>query len=271
MLYTYKNGNYIVSISNTTGTKKRFIEKGVCIADFPESIDLKITNKCDVGCWYCHESSIENGKHADIDKLISFLDENIKVKGIELAIGGGDPFTHPDLEKLLKFNKQKGIISNITINGYHINRYIDRIKSYKKDNLLKGIGVSYTGELIEDVPNVVYHIIAGVDKELPNADVLILGYKRYGRAENTFIPSDPDILKPQIMSSNHIVSFDNLAIKQLDVKNMFGQETFNKYYMGDDGKYTMYIDAVNWEYSKSSTSKRKPINNKDLKTIFKEV
>lgn len=52
-----------------------------------------------------------------------------------------------------------------------------------------------------------------------------------------------------------VISFDNLALSQLDIKNLIGEEEFNRIYMGDDGEATMYIDAVKGEYGVSSTSK----------------
>ena len=46
-----------------------------------------------------------------------------------------------------------------------------------------------------------------------------------------------------------VISFDNLAIKQLelDVEN-----TYKDLYQGDDGKFSFYIDAVEEKYAKNS-------------------
>jgi hypothetical protein len=50
------------------------------------------------------------------------------------------------------------------------------------------------------------------------------------------------------------ISFDNLAIEQLKVKRLFTYEGWNKFYMGDDFCFTMYIDAVNQQYAPTSRS-----------------
>jgi fatty acid-binding protein DegV len=45
-------------------------------------------------------------------------------------------------------------------------------------------------------------------------------------------------------------------------------------YMGDDGKYSMYIDAVNHKFAKNSTSKERSIideNNNDILIMFKTI
>ena len=53
ILGTYVNGNTIVAIFND-GTKIRYIRDGEKAAsEFPESMDLKITNRCDLGCPMC--------------------------------------------------------------------------------------------------------------------------------------------------------------------------------------------------------------------------
>lgn len=55
ILNQYINGNTLVTIYND-GTKIREYNKDPQ-PEFPESIDLKITDYCDMGCPYCHESS----------------------------------------------------------------------------------------------------------------------------------------------------------------------------------------------------------------------
>ena len=93
LLGEYQNGNYTVKIYND-GTKIRETNDDVFVASFPECIDLKITNNCDMGCPYCHEYSKLDGKHGDI--LNTKIIDTIR-PFTELAIGGGNPLSHPDL------------------------------------------------------------------------------------------------------------------------------------------------------------------------------
>ena len=93
----YKNGNTTTAIFSN-GTKIRSYE-GTPIYDHPESIDVKITNYCDLNCAFCHEKSNLEGQHADLDRLLEVLSE--LPKGVELAIGGGNPLDHPDLVRFL--------------------------------------------------------------------------------------------------------------------------------------------------------------------------
>ena len=45
-----KNGNYMMFIDLETGTKIRKNNLDCFIPEKPESMDIKITNKCDMGC-----------------------------------------------------------------------------------------------------------------------------------------------------------------------------------------------------------------------------
>lgn len=54
---SYTNGNYRVSIDLKTGTKIRKNDLDFFEPEYPESMDVKITNCCDMGCKFCLKSS----------------------------------------------------------------------------------------------------------------------------------------------------------------------------------------------------------------------
>ena len=136
LLSRYQNGNYIVKIYSD-GTKIR-IGGDVLEPEFPESIDLKITNRCPYNCPFCYANSTPNGRHGDILNL-AFLD-TIQA-GTELAIGGGSVMCHPNIIQFLEKCKRLGIIANITVNQpeYMQNKY--RIDEWQKTGLVKSIGI----------------------------------------------------------------------------------------------------------------------------------
>ena len=69
------------------------------------------------------------------------------------------------------------------------------------------------------------------------------------------------------------ISFDNLAIKQLNVRSLMDDDAWERFYMGDDGQFTMYIDTVNEEFAVSSTTKKrfKYTDDMSIEDIFKIV
>ena len=48
-----------------------------------------------------------------------------------------------------------------------------------------------------------------------------------------------------------VLSFDNLALEQLNIKKYVSPEDWKTHYMGDDGSFTMYIDLVKEEFAKN--------------------
>lgn len=281
----YQNGNTIVTILSD-GTKIREYE-GVPNIVYPESIDIKISDFCDLGCKYCHESSTLKGVHGDLNKLLDVISE--LPAGVELAIGGGNPLSHPELISFLQELKQRGIIANITVNQGHLKSYQDMLTYLIKDDLVKGVGISITSEnfkyvkpLLDITDNVVYHLIAGVNRvdvidrliKLGNCKVLVLGYKVFGFGTKYF-ENEQENVKTRLKEwykklpkyiGECTLSFDNLAIEQLKVKRLFTHDGWDKFYMGDDFTFTMYIDAVKQEFSPTSRSKNRT-SFKDLSLI----
>lgn len=275
-LVKYINGNTTVTI-NQDGTKIREYE-GRPYVVHPESIDVKITNYCDMGCAFCHESSTTEGKHGDLNKLLEVLKD--LPAGIELAIGGGNPLSHPELVPFLQKLKERCFIPNITVNQGHIKRYHDLIVHLIKNNLIYGLGISINNKnykmlipLMKESNNIVYHLIMGVNAPNDiqsiidinsNAKFLLLGYKVFGFGEQYFNDSiNYNIINwrktMRSLLTNVHLSFDNLAIKQLNLKSFFTKEGWDRFYMGDDFVYTMYVDAVNQEYAPTSRSKNRSL------------
>lgn len=289
LLGEYTNGNYITKIFSD-GTKIRENDLDNLTPSFPENVDLKITDYCDRGCLFCHENSTTKGIHGDIlnQKFIDSIQPFT-----ELALGGGNPLDHPDLVEFLKKLKSKNVIANITVNQKHFidsKPYIDFLISEK---LIYGLGVSVTEvtdeliSLLKENNNIVIHVIYGViepeefKKLYDNGlKVLILGYKIFrrgeiwlSRKEEEFSVNSKWLFNELGEATKHfkVVSFDNLAIKQLEVKRLMSESDWSNFYMGDDGKYTMYIDMVKKEFASSSTSTNRQLILDNIEDMFNIV
>jgi organic radical activating enzyme len=272
LLGKYINGNYNVKIYSD-GTKIRESlnpEDNYFISDYPECIDLKITNMCNLNCKYCHEDSKLNGKHGE---LLNNEFINTLLPYTEIAIGGGNPLEHPQLIEFLELLKSRNIIANITVNQKHFMLSQLIISQLVKEDLIKGLGVSFIYSnasfinIIKQYPNAVIHIINGITKmeDLKSLfkselKILILGYKKIRKGKDYY---SSQIRQNQfstyinifnILNSFKVVSFDNLALKQLKIKDILPSKVWNEFYMGDDGQHTMYIDLVEKQFSKSSTT-----------------
>ena len=272
LLGVYKNGNYTVKILSD-GTKIRETNDDEFIPSFAENCDMKITDKCDGGCPFCYEGCTPNGRHGDILNY-KFLDTLHPYT--ELAINGND-LSHPDLVPFMCKMKEKKIILNMTVNQIHFERHFDTIKEWIDNGLIYGLGVSLkesTNEFINMItqfPNAVIHVINGVVSvhDLTclaghNLKILILGYKNLRRGVNYYEENDEFVnalqedldkyLFPEIINNGwfDVVSFDNLAIKQLHVQENLPKEQWEEFYMGSDSEFTFFIDMVEGKFGKNS-------------------
>lgn len=295
----YINGDYQVTIYSD-GTKYRCGPPNG-VATFPESIDLKITNMCDGGCSYCHENSVPTGRHADLKVIENILDW--MHPGAEVAIGGGNPLSHPDLIEILYMAANNRLIPNITVNHKHLtdDAWVDRLNTArfirtcidgKQRKVLYGLGISYDNEesyqYIERVlnPDTIIHLIAGYHSvhslfnilEEVHYKVLVLGYKKYGRGviiDDAKVANNLDEWKYWIgslpLDNQRVICFDNLAVEQLCLEETLPSYVYNRHYLGGDGSHTMYIDAVTQTYAVNSISQRYPINDKSVNQMFAHV
>lgn len=329
---TYKNGNYIVSIHDN-GTKIfTALRRGEEFnPDFPDSIDIKLTDRCGRGCPYCHENSTIKGKHGDLIEMIVILGKLPPVP-IELSFGGGNLFemNSSELINFLKWCKDRGHRTGITINYSYFYKIIDNPKFI---GVIDAIGVSLDLEFQQEsieysisqlnsqlycwygktsgfIP-IVFHLVLGtfsleflkefisnfdysplgngnvVDVEWKRKRILFLGYKTKGRGlevKDKFYPSEKylqDLRKiifedgmDRIMMGDLSISFDNLAIQQLNLRSAFTTEEWDGLYQGDDFTHSMYIDLPGRCYGPSSTSDVRvsfddPIYGNDIVKYFK--
>ena len=289
LLNKYLNGNVTVTLFDN-GTKiQEWDDNEGAHPDYPNSMDIKITDYCDAGCKWCHEKSTINGKHADLEYLLDILQD--LPKGTELAIGGGNPLSHPGLVPFLISCKSLGLIPNLTVNYFHIVAQYPLINKLLDNKLIYGLGLSIPDDFNESIinlinkkDNLVYHVIAGVNdlsilnkiKESPVQKCLILGYKDYGRGEKYRSPKVTDNLQNwtdnlgQYIKKIHL-SFDNLALKQLNIKQYLTDEEWSRFYCGTDGAFTMYIDAIEQKYAMSSTNPNKYDLVGNIKDIFANI
>lgn len=276
-MFAYKNGSYTVMILDD-GTKIRYNKSNIYKPSRVESMDIKITNQCDMGCPMCHENSLPNGVHADVinNSIIDSIPPYT-----ELAIGGGNPLAHPYLNYFLHKCKERKLIANITVNKKHFIDNFDFIFRFYKCNYINGIGISVfdiTDEEIEMIKKVdgVCHVIIGVTpikvmEKLANNNikVLVLGYKDFRRGVNYYCQNQDRIIISMKIWSDFIsaaikehyysvISFDNLAIKQLNLKSVLTADEWDSFFMGDDGidgefsSASMYIDLVERKFGKNS-------------------
>ena len=107
--------------------------------------------------------------------------------------------------------------------------------------------------------------------------ILILGYKKFGRGNAYFSPEIENQIAitkeklPSLFGKFRLISFDNLALEQLGVKELIGTKEYDNMYMGDDGEGSMYIDLVAESFARSSTSTTRYPLETEITKMFKKI
>ena len=299
LIAKYQNGNYTVRLFDN-GTKIRMNDLDNLTPDFAESMDVTITEKCsgvpdyDNGnlCKYCYLGCNPSKPHADLNNPI--LDT--VHAGTEMAINAND-CSHPDLENFLIRMKDKGVITNMTINQKHLVSNLDKLIDWQDRKLIWGIGVSLIDSsdpkliaCISQLKNVVLHVIDGCfsKKDLENLSdfdikLLILGFKHKGRGVEYYnthkeeVDSNIEFLREHLYDYRDRFdgfAFDTLALEDLDIQRLISPEEWATHHMGSEGEFTFFLSLVDNTYAISSmeTENIFPIKENDtLDTMFKHI
>ena len=287
LLHQYQNGNARVELYSD-GTRIITTEDDRLIFEYPLNNDVTITHKCDGGCPYCYLGCTESGKHADILSP-KFLDTLLP--GTECAINLND-MSHPQLIQFMEKMRDKGIVVNGTINQKHFMKFWKDLFMLTKKGLIHGIGVSLVEpndefiKVLRFFPNAVVHVINGVVSEDDimklegqGVKILILGYKPLRRGESYLAANREEVEKKQKFLYDYlegkpkfkVISFDNLAIEQLNARRIVTDEQWEMMYQGEEGSATFAIDLVDGTFAVSSSETETFPLMDDIREMFKVV
>lgn len=87
--------------------------------NFVNTLQFFITNQCNKrcnGCFYERNLGYDHVSLEDYKTYVTYYRSRVKnIKKINLL--GGEPFLHPDLKKIIKFNRSEGLRTTIYTNG----------------------------------------------------------------------------------------------------------------------------------------------------------
>lgn len=294
VLYSRDNGNAHVEIYDD-GTRIVEWSNGEELnLEYPLSLDVNISNRCDNGCTFCYQNCTKGGKQANMLDL-RYLEE--LPAGTEVAINIQRPLV-PNIDEFLKRMHNRDIIVNCTINQNHLwdPEIREKLVCWQRDHLICGIGVSVTSvynlrDSVEDLDKsrLNLHVINGIHSVDDIIDlskdfkILVLGYKMVGRGPDEKF-KNPTIEYKIAETNNRFqelidrgvyeIAFDNLALEQLDIKNRIPKDIWDEYYQGDDGTLSFYINAVERTFALNSLVEQNnmyPIRNRNIKEMFKYI
>jgi radical SAM protein with 4Fe4S-binding SPASM domain len=158
----YKKEGYFLYFNKKNGTLIRCEDKGkpepFYAQSGPELLDVSITGYCTNYCPICYRGSSINGKHISFDDYLLIIEEAKKSNVVQIALGGGNPNTHPDFIKILKITDENGIVPCYTTNGSELSdEILEASKQY-----CGAIAISYYPPLKRVMDSVVQATSLGI-------------------------------------------------------------------------------------------------------------
>ena len=291
-----ENGNKIrFSLDSNEVTNK---------SSFPELVDLKITEYCDYGCKFCYQSSTKEGSHASFENVEKSIKMLAASGVLEIAIGGGEPTQHPDLLKILQLIKSFNMSACFTTKNFDIQEHPDYLEILKASNSIAfscnsiaeiekieniknemiNLGLSYESRpkiYIQMIPELMsdenFEKALKYVSDMYNTPVTLLGYKDFGFGEK-YLPknrfSNSGWIKTvKEFSDKHNIQFGIDSVLVSKWKKELIEECVDPLALvGEEGKYSCYLDSVKMTIHKSSFSKEAGIQltgeEKDIKEQF---
>jgi len=255
ILFNYVNGNKLTfSFLDNPKPRER--------ANAPELLDIKINSYCPFGCAFCSQASTKEGDHASFDDIWTLAAQLKSMEVFEVALGGGEPTLHPELDRLLRTFKGKGINVSITTRSLTWIRNL----SVERGRQLSAIGFSChtPSEVVKvanalpdlpDLPMVRLHVVVG---SMPLEDicdilrqaasyrleVLLLGFKPVGfGADYKPQPADGlyEFVQKQRRNLGRIAIDTQLAACWSDA---LAEDDLKLLYYTSEGSYSAYYDMM---------------------------
>ena len=272
-----KDGNYWILFNKETGCKLRltFGENPLPYTKSatPELVDIKITDYCPFNCAYCFQDSTPSGAHADINDFYNISSTLQKMQVFEAALGGGEPSLHPDFIKILEHFSEKNIVPNFTTftikwmnDPFILNAVKERVGRFALSiDCSSKIGEAYALSKaygIDDKLSFHYVLETQSEYELElilkevakiGKTLVLLGYKETGRGKGfkSYRQKNDNWIKLIKKHAKYTkIGIDTAVAQQFrsEIEKNFPQllVTF------EEGKFSMYIDAVRKRIAPSS-------------------
>jgi MoaA/NifB/PqqE/SkfB family radical SAM enzyme len=231
----------------------------------------------------CYQNSDTKGSHADLNTIenIAYILQEMRV--FEVAIGGGEPTSHPDFVDILKAFRKQGVVPNFTTKS------MDWMRDARKwPGIIENCGsFAFSVKCVEDIELLEscmvfngiesnpywgkrlckqLHYVMGSASEHDLKEILekahelyygvtLLGYKESGRG-SSYTPENNDnwikICK-ELKESEKLprLSIDTVLAYTYE-EQILEADIPDRLFDTEDGKFSMYIDAVECKAGPSS-------------------
>lgn len=262
------NDSGALTIFTNGGNKYRLVGNDGSVATasrVPEMVDLTITNYCKRGCDFCYRGCDYRGEHADTQSLRNIAYALGEAGVFEVAIGGGEPTEHPEFPSILGSLTRNGVTPNFSTGDMHWlsdGKIVNAVREHCGSVAFSTQNASEANEWFilsqhYEIPDPTIHYIVGLNpiNELEtilstidgyyHSRIVLLQFKPIGRGKNLksypyreqwaeIVEGSNAYRDGKIALDSGMASLAESAMTSVDPRTL-GAE---------DGKFTMYIDAV---------------------------
>lgn len=87
---------------------------------YNDKIRIKVTDRCNMHCWFCHAEGVHESKDVIINDTLSNALHDMRDVMNRAHITGGEPFMYGYLDTLLKLLSDNGYTTAVTTNGQFV-------------------------------------------------------------------------------------------------------------------------------------------------------
>ena len=120
----------------------REFARGLLNTSHPLLVHIIPTRRCNIDCAYCNEYD-QVSQPVPIDTMNERIDKLAELGASVVAMSGGEPMLHPDLETIIGRVRRSGMIAGLITNGY--------LLSPKRIEALNAAGLDYLQISIDNV------------------------------------------------------------------------------------------------------------------------
>ncbi|WP_234731592.1 radical SAM protein [Acidocella facilis] len=132
---------------DTLGAGLRFAGKAIFTRYTPLLAQMVVTRRCNLACGYCNEYD-DFSAPVPLATLIAQADHLADLGCASLTVTGGETLLHPDLDKVIRHARDKGMIVTMITNGFKLSKsWIERLNAAK----LQGMQISIDNLIADDI------------------------------------------------------------------------------------------------------------------------
>jgi MoaA/NifB/PqqE/SkfB family radical SAM enzyme len=125
-----------MSFAISAGRKARIVRKfikGLLDTEHPLLVQIVPIRRCNIDCGYCNEYD-KVSQPVPTEEMFRRIDKLAALGSSVVAFTGGEPMLHPDLDRLIRRIRARGMLAGLITNGYLLSpRRIEELNAARLD------------------------------------------------------------------------------------------------------------------------------------------